>query len=334
MHIDCYAALDKGKYLKKYRYESKPLNNWEIEVEISHCGICHSDIHLIDDDWDISSYPLVPGHEIIGFVKKKGKNVNVLKINDRVGIGWQSSACFSCESCIRGLDNLCSQQKATCVDGHGGFARSIIIDSRYAFRIPENLRSGNAAPLLCGGITVYSPLRFYNVSPPMKVGVIGIGGLGHLAIQFAAAFGCEVTAFSTTPEKQEEAVKFGAKNFISGKDHKVLRKSVNSLDFIISTVFSDLDWNRYLSILRPAGKLCFVGAPTNSISIPAHQLIVSRKSVCGSNIGSRHQIEEMLRFADRHNITAQTEVVPMSEVNTAIEKVRNNKARYRIVLKN
>jgi len=334
MHIECYAAYDAGKPLEKFRYEPKLLGPWEIEVEVTYCGICHSDIHLIDDDWGISSYPLVPGHEIIGTVTAKGKSVNVLKRSNRVGIGWQCGACMTCEYCLSGRENLCPKKKATCVDQYGGFAQSVRVDSRFAFRLPEELDSESAGPLLCGGITVYSPLRIYGVTAPMKVGVIGIGGLGHFALQFARAFGCEVTAFSSTPEKEKEALKLGAHRFIPSKDTHALRKAKNSLDFIISTVFVDLDWERYLTILKPGGKLCFVGAPENPILVPAHQLIVSQKSVCGSNTGSLHMIREMLDFSARHGITAQTEIMPMSDVNKAIQKVRDNKARYRIVLKN
>ena len=333
--LNGYAALKVGSPLVNYQWDPGQLGAWEVEVKVTHCGVCHSDVHLVDNDWHSSTYPLVPGHEIVGTVSVKGRSVNVLKRGDRVGIGWQSGACLVCEDCISGRDNLCAKKKATCSGGNfGGFADSVRVDSRFAFKIPDGLESEAAAPLMCGGITVYTPLRMYGIIPPMKVGVIGIGGLGHMALQFANAYGCEVTAFSSSPEKEKEARKFGAHHFVSSADKKALNKKSKSLDFIISTVYSDLDWEKYLHILKPTGKLCFVGKPEENVSVPVGNLIIYRQSVCGSNIGSRYMIQEMLEFAARHNITPKTESMPMEKAESAIVKVRNNKARYRVVLKN
>ncbi len=331
-NIRSYAAKKAGGQLEQYDYDPGQLGGWEIDVDVSHCGICHSDVHLIDNDWDISAYPLVPGHEIVGTVAMKGKHVDVLKRGDRVGIGWQSGACFSCDYCLTGRENLCTHQKATCVDQYGGFADRIHVDSRFAFKIPESLDSVTTAPLLCGGITVYSPLRLYGVIPPMRVGVIGIGGLGHMALQFARAFGCEVTAFSSHSDKKDEAKQFGAHKFVSSTDSKALNTVKNSLDFIITTVFVDLDWEKYLRILKPGGKLCVVGSPPQPIPAVGHQLIVFEQGVVGSNTGGRYMIREMLDFAARHNIKARTEPMPMSDANKGINRVRDNDARYRVVL--
>jgi uncharacterized zinc-type alcohol dehydrogenase-like protein len=250
-----------------------------------------------------------------------------------VGIGWQRSACLTCEFCARGEENLCPQNEAICMGHYGGFAEAIRTDSRFVFPIPETLDSEHVGPLMCGGITVFSPLRRYGVQPTMKVGVIGIGGLGHLALQFARAFGCEVTAFSTSPDKETEARSFGAHFFVNSKDKSAMKKAIDSLDFILNTIYVDIDWAVYLNILRPNGQLCTVAASPNPISLPVFPLMGGQKSICGSVIGGRAVIMEMLEFAARHGIQAKTEVVPMSEVNAAVDKVRRGKARYRMVLK-
>jgi alcohol/geraniol dehydrogenase (NADP+) len=332
MTIHAQAAMASKQSLKPFQYEPTALGPHDIEVAITHCGICHSDIHLIDNDWGVSSYPLVPGHEIIGTIVNAGGDVKHLKQGQRVGVGWQRGSCLVCEQCVKGDENLCPENRATCVGNHGGFAECIRTDGRFAFAIPDSLSSENAAPLLCGGATVYSPLKHYGVVPSMRVGVVGIGGLGHLALQFANAFGCEVTAFSSTPEKEKEARDFGAHRFVASASASDLKKATGSLDFILSTAFANLDWGAYLQLLRPNGKLCFVGVPSAPIHFHIGALLGGQKSVCASVIGSRNTIREMLDFAARHDIEAMTEVMPLADVNKAIEKVRANKARYRMVL--
>ncbi len=334
MKIDAYAAMAARQALLPFAYDPDNLGPWDIEVAITHCGICHSDVHLIDNDWQNSVYPLVPGHEIVGTVTQVGSQIAHLQKGDRVGIGWQRSACMDCEWCRKGEENMCLRNEATCNGHFGGFAKAIRADGRFAFKIPENLASENAAPLLCGGATVYSPLRLYDVRPEMKVGVIGIGGLGHLAVQFVRAFGCEVTAFSSSADKEAEARGFGAHHFVLGSDKGAFERGARSLDFIISTVYADLDWGTYLSLLRPHGKLCFVGAAANPVTFHVFQLMMGQVSMCGSVIGGRASIAEMLEFAARHKIVARTEAVPMDQVNNAITKVRQGKARYRMVLVN
>ncbi|MBF0239215.1 MAG: NAD(P)-dependent alcohol dehydrogenase [SAR324 cluster bacterium] len=334
MNINSYAAKKEGSTLESHDYELEDnLQADEVTVQITHCGICHSDLHLIDNDWGISSYPMIPGHEIIGTIQQLGSHVMGLTEGQRVGIGWQCGACLRCEQCLEGYDNLCSSQQATCVGRPGGFASKIRVSSHYVFPIPDNLASENAAPLLCAGATVYSPLRIYDVRPAMKVGVIGIGGLGHLALQFASAFGCEVTAFSSSPNKEEEARSFGAHHFVASQNTRQLRKASGSLDFILSTVFANLDWPAYVSLLKPRGRLCVVGAPAEPLQIPAY-LLLGHRSVCGSQIGSRIMIREMLEFAARHQILAKTEIFEMKDANLALERVRKNEVRYRAVLKN
>lgn len=334
MSIKAFAAREARGRLEAFQYDPKPLGPFDIEVKISHCGICHSDIHLIDNDWMFSQYPLVPGHEIVGHITATGSAVKHLEVGRRVGIGWQCGSCFQCDACASGNENLCASNQATCAGNFGGFADAIRVDGRFAFVIPDKLESENAAPLLCGGITVYSPLRDYDVKPHMKVGVIGIGGLGHLALQFSRAWGCDVTAISSSPDKEKEAKGFGAHHFLPLRDKAALEAAGASLDFIISTAHVDLDWRLFMSMLKPKGKLCIVGAAPGPITVSAFDLIMGRRSVCGSLIGGRMAIREMLEFAARHSIKASTELKPMSDVNDAVNKTRQGQARYRMVLKN
>jgi len=334
MPIRAWAAPAAGKPLAPFEYEPAPLGPNDVEIAVSHCGICHSDLHLVDNDWGISVYPLVPGHEIVGEVRALGPAVTHLAVGQRVGVGWQRGACLVCEWCLRGEENLCPHNQATCVGHPGGYAEAIRLDARFAFPIPQALASRNAGPLLCGGATVYSPLRRRGVRPEMKVGVIGIGGLGHMALQFARAMGCEVTAFSSTPEKADEARGFGAQRFVVTRDPKALAAERGRHDFILSTLFAPLDWAAYVQALRPNGKLIFVGVPSAPIDLPPGLLLGGQKSIGGSAIGSRHVIAEMLEFAARHKIEAQTETLPMRDVNAAFARLRANKARYRIVLEN
>lgn len=329
--IDAYAAHEAGASLAPYDFEPDALGPHDVEIAITHCGICHSDLHLIDNDWQTSQYPLIPGHEIVGTVAHKGPLVTHVDVGARVGVGWQCGSCLQCEWCERGDENLCSESVETCVGRPGGFADRIRVDGRFAFSIPDALSSEVAAPLLCGGITVYSPLQQY-ARPQSRVGVIGIGGLGHLAIRFARAMGCEVTAFSSTAAKEEEARAHGAHRFVSSVDDAALKAQRESLDLIISTVNSQLNWKRYVSALRPDGVLSLVGALAEPVSIHTGMLMGRRRSVTSSPIGGRFTMREMLDFAARHGIGAQVETLPMSEVNTALDRLRRNDVRYRFVL--
>lgn len=331
--IHAFAAFKAKQPLQPYEYREPKLQPHEVVIQIDYCGLCYSDVHLIDNDWLISKYPLVPGHEIIGTILEKGSQVRGVDQGQRIGVGWQSSSCLSCEHCIGAEETFCTAKERTCIDRFGGFADKIVVDSRFVYSIPEKLDSETAAPLLCGGITVYSPFKIYGVQAPMSVAVIGIGGLGHLALQFGRAFGCDVTAISSSKDKKTEAHAFGASHFISLDTPSALEKAICSFDFILSTVHADLDWNLIATLLRPKGRLCFVGLPQNDIKIPARLLISGNRSLCGSGTGSRALMQEMLQFAARHQIKAKTELFPLSEINQAIERLKNNKARYRIVLK-
>ncbi|GAB4517724.1 MAG: NAD(P)-dependent alcohol dehydrogenase [Anaerolineae bacterium] len=330
--IHAYAAHAPKESLVNFDYAPAELGPHDVEIQISHCGICHSDIHIIDGDWG-GSFPVVAGHEIVGTVTGRGALVTHIAIGQRVGVGWQSGSCMTCEWCVRGETNLCPNSVATCRGRYGGFADRIQTDSRFAFPIPEDMDSENAAPLLCAGITVYNPLRHFGVLSSSRVGVIGIGGLGHLGVQFANKFGCEVTAFSTSPDKEGEARGFGAHHFINSRDESALKQQRNSLDFILCTVNVNLDWNAYMRMLRPNGMLCFVGAMPGNFEVP-HSAFSRQRSVRSGNIGDRDTMREMLEFAARHHVQAMTEAIPMPEVNAALDKVRQNQARYRMVLTN
>lgn len=331
MKIKAYAVQAPKEKLLPFSYEAGELLADEVEITISHCGICHSDLHLMDNDWGISKYPLVPGHEIIGEVSAVGTKVTLASIGQRVGLGWQCGACLRCEWCLQGQENLCQQHQATAVAHHGGFAEKVRAHERFVFTIPENLSSETAAPLLCAGITVYSPIKIYNVKPHMRIGIIGIGGLGHLALQFYRALGCEVTAFSTSPVKEKEAMELGANFFVDVQDSAFMKNYTSRYDFILSTTPGYLDIEHYLNLLRPNGKICIVGvAPPIKVSVGT--LINGNKTICGSGIGDTQTIREMLDFAAKNNIAARIKTFPMSDANFACDAVRNNSVRYRAVL--
>ncbi|MBL0015364.1 MAG: NAD(P)-dependent alcohol dehydrogenase [Bacteroidetes bacterium] len=332
MKINAFAAQESGATLQPFSFESNPPKAGEVLVKLTHCGICHSDLHLIDNDWRASKYPLVPGHEAIGTVIELGEQVPWLQLGQTVGIGWQAGSCGYCEWCVQGQEQLCSKNVATCNGRYGGFADHLLVDARFAFPIPAALAPENAAPLLCGGITVYSPLRNYDVRHWHKVAVVGIGGLGHLAIQFASAMGCEVWALSHSANKENEAKTLGAHHFVATSDPNSLKALRGSLDFILVTATADLDWKPYVAALRPNGRICFVTGHATQLDVPASALLAN-KGILGSQIGGRALMQEMLEFAARKGIVAKTEVMPLANVNAALDKVRDGSVRYRMVLK-
>jgi uncharacterized zinc-type alcohol dehydrogenase-like protein len=323
-----------GAHLLPYKYDPGELNANEVEVKISHCGVCHSDVHLIDNDWGLSKFPFIPGHEIVGSVVAVGSGVADRAVGERVGIGWQADSCGICEWCRQGEEHLCAKSQPTCVGRNGGYADRIRVNSKFAIPVPKVLESEHVAPLLCGGITVYSPLRNHGVRPSSRVGIIGIGGLGHMGLQFAKAFGAEVTAFSTSKDKEEEAKSLGAHHFVNTRDTGALKKVAGSFDFLLSTVSADQDWPAYVNALRPKGTLCVVGVPPSGISLQAFPLIAGQKAVSGSPTGSPRDLHEMLDVAARHGVKAITERFAMAKANDAVAKVKKNQVRYRAVLAN
>jgi uncharacterized zinc-type alcohol dehydrogenase-like protein len=328
------AAHAAGAHLLPYKYDPGDLSGDDVEVKISHCGVCHSDVHLIDNDWGLSKYPFIPGHEIVGTVTALGDRVKALKTGDRVGIGWQANSCGICEWCRKGEEHLCPQSQPTCIGRNGGYADAVRVNWRFAVKVPENLESENVAPLLCGGITVYSPLRNTGVRPSWRVGVIGIGGLGHMGLQFAKAFGAEVTAFSTSKDKEEEALRLGAHHFVNTRATNAMKKLAGSFDLLLSTVNADQDWGGYINALRPKGTLCVVGVPPSAIALQAFALVGQQRSVSGSPTGSPSDLAEMLDVAARHGVKAVTERFAMDKANEAVAKVKKNQVRYRAVLAN
>jgi uncharacterized zinc-type alcohol dehydrogenase-like protein len=332
--IPGYAVHAAGAELLPFKYEASDLAPHDVEIKITHCGVCRSDLHLIDNDWGMSKYPFIPGHEIVGTVSSVGSEVKNLAGGDRVGVGWQADSCGHCEWCRKGEEQLCAQSQPTCVHRHGGYAESIRVNARFALKIPDQLESHSAAPLLCAGITVYQPLRLYGVNPSSRVGVIGIGGLGHIALQFARTFGAEVTAFSSTASKEDEALALGAHHFVNTRESKGLKRLAGSFDLILSTINADQDWQAYLTALRPHGTLCFVGVPPSPVATPAFSLIGVMKSMSGCNTGSPVQIAEMLDVAARHGVKARVECFPMAKANDAVKRARKNQVRYRAVLTN
>jgi uncharacterized zinc-type alcohol dehydrogenase-like protein len=332
--ISGLAVHAAGAQLLPYKYKVADLPAQEIEVKISHCGVCHSDVHLIDNDWGISKYPFIPGHEIVGTVTAVGSEVKDRKVGERVGIGWQADSCGICEWCRQGEEHLCAKAQPTCVGRNGGYADAIRVNSRFAIPVPEALESENVAPLLCGGITVYSPLRNWLARPSSRVGVVGIGGLGHMGLQFARAFGCEVTAFSTSKDKEAEAKSLGAHNFVNTRDNGALKAVGGSFDLILSTVSADQDFQSFVGALRPKGTLIVLGVPPAPLQIAGFSLIAGQKAIAGSPTGSPRDLHEMLDVAARHNIKAITESFAMKDANKAVERVKKNKVRYRAVLKN
>ncbi len=323
-----------GAHLLPYRYDAGELAPDDVEVRISHCGVCHSDVHLIDNDWGLSKYPFIPGHEIVGMVTQVGSRVKARKVGERVGIGWQADSCGICEWCRQGEEHLCPRSQPTCIGRNGGYADAIRVNWRFAVSVPESLESENVAPLLCGGITVYSPLRNLGVRPSSRVGVVGIGGLGHMGLQFARAFGAEVTAFSTSRDKEEEARRLGAHHFVNTRETNAMKKLAGSFDLILSTVSADQDWMGYINALRPKGTLCVVGVPPSPIALQAFALIGQQRAVAGSPTGSPHDLEQMLDVAARHHVKAVTERFQMEKANEAVARVKKNQVRYRAVLAN
>jgi uncharacterized zinc-type alcohol dehydrogenase-like protein len=323
-----------GAQLLPYKYDPGALQAAEVEIKISHCGVCHSDIHLIDNDWGMSKYPFIPGHEIVGTVTAVGSSVKDRAVGERVGVGWQADSCGICEWCRQGDEHLCAKSQPTCVGRNGGYADKIRVNSRFAIPVPPSLESENVAPLMCGGITVYSPLRNHGVRPSSRVGVVGIGGLGHMGIQFAKAFGAQVTAFSTSKDKEAEARTLGAHHFVNTRDTGALKKVAGSFDLLLSTVSADQDWQAYVTALRPKGTLCIVGAAPSPVQLQAFSLIAGQKAVSGSPSGSPRDLFEMLDVAARHGVKAITERFAMAKANDAIAKVKKSQVRYRAVLAN
>lgn len=332
--INAYAAQEAGGKLEPFSYEAGELSPTEVEIDVLHCGICHSDLSMIDNDWGMTQYPLVAGHEVIGKIAEVGSSVQNLKKGTTVGLGWHAGYCGHCHPCKSGDQNLCQSAQSTIVAHHGGFADKVRADAASVVAIPDGIDPESAGPLLCGGITVFNPLVQFDVKSTDRVAVIGIGGLGHIALQFLNAWGCEVTAFTSSDSKKEEALKLGAHKTLNSRDPAEIEAAADSFDFIISTVNVKLDWNLYVNTLKPKGRLHFVGATMEPLDLAVFPLLMGQRSVSGSPVGSPATIESMLDFANLHGIKPQVETYPMAEINEAFDHLKSGKARYRIVLSN
>lgn len=320
----------KSKFVKQ-EIDLGRLGDEDVEVEVDYCGICHSDLSTLNNDWGMAIFPAVLGHEVVGRITAKGPGVKALNIGQKVGIGWTSGSCMHCKQCMSGNHNFCPESVATIIGHKGGFASHVRSHWAWTFPIPENLPMADTGPLLCGGITVFNPLVTFT-KPTDKVGVVGIGGLGHLAVKFAAALGCEVTAFTSSESKYDEAREFGAHKVVSSKDSGAIQKLAGTFDLILITVNVPLDWTALINALSPKGRLHFVGVVPDAIPVFAFPLIASERSISGSPIGSPSMTSTMLEFAARHHIIPKTEHFPMDKINEAFEHLATGKARYRIVL--
>jgi len=327
-----YAASKQGGDLETFEYDLEGIGPGEVDVDVEFCGICHSDLSMIDNEWGMSAYPLVAGHEVAGRVRQVGEGVTHVKAGDRVGVGWFSSSCMSCRQCLKGRQNLCAQGQGTIVGRHGGFADRVRCDAVWAIPIPEGVSLEKAGPLFCGGATVFTPIAEFGLRPTDRVGVIGIGGLGHMALMFLNEWGCEVTAFTSSESKMEEAKRLGAHRCVNSRDAEAIKKEAGRFDLIISTVNVSLEWSAYLQALAPQGRFHNVGAVLDPMPISAFDLMFGQKQMSGSPVGSIGATMDMLDFCARHGIEPVTERFPMSKVNDALQHLRDGKARYRVVL--
>lgn len=333
MSIKAYSSETADSPFKLTDYDPGDLGANEVEIDVAYCGICHSDLSMLKNDWGMTEYPIVPGHEISGTVSSVGTAVTHLKAGQRVGLGWYAGSCQTCESCLAGDHNLCASAQGTIIGHHGGFANKVRSQALWATPIPDALDLSAVGPLFCGGITVFNPIVQNKVSPTDRIAVVGIGGLGHMALQFLNKWGCEVTAFSTSPEKEDDARELGAHHFINSRDEAALDAAAGSFDMILVTVNVELDWEKYIAALRPKGTLHLVGAAPK-VESAVFPLLAAQKSIGASPLGSPSTTARMVDFAARHGIAPRTEILPMSEIDAAFAKLEKEQPAHRIVLQN
>lgn len=332
-NFNAYAATEAGGQLAPFAYDPGPIGADEVEIKVTACGVCHSDVSMINNDWRASRYPLVPGHEVVGEIAALGSGVSHLKVGQMVGVGWTSHSCQTCSPCLSGRQQRC-QTGTTTIAGRGGFADRIRVQHIWAVPLPDGIDVQSAGPLFCGGITVFAPFLDFDLRPTDRVGIIGIGGLGHLAVQFANAWGCEVTAFTSSTDKDDELKALGAHRVVNSRDDAAIKAERGYFDYILTTVNVSLNWPLYMRALRPEGKLITVGIVPEPMGIPANALVGGARMVAGSDTGPPDMVAKMLEFCVRHDIKPMIETFPMSECNAAIERLESGKARYRIVLEN
>jgi uncharacterized zinc-type alcohol dehydrogenase-like protein len=339
-----YAAMKANDLLGPFSFERREPREHDVVIDIKYCGICHSDIHQARDEWsdyrDECIFPMVPGHEIAGVVAAVGKSVTKYKVGDKVGVGCYVDSCRNCPECRQGLEQYCTVGTIWTYNGrdkegtptYGGYSDRIVVDENYALRMPENLPLEACAPLLCAGITLYSPLKHWNAGPGKKVAIVGMGGLGHMGVKLAHALGAEVTVLSQSLSKQADGKRFGASHYYATSDPETFTKLAGTFDLVINTVSATLDWNQYLNLLKLNGTMVVVGLPEKDIPVGAFSLTAHRRSLAGSQIGGIREIQEMLDFCGKHGVACDIEMVPIQKVNEAYERVLKSDVRYRFVI--
>ena len=336
-----YAAESASAPLAPIRFDRRDPGAKDVQIDIIYCGVCHSDLHQARNEWHNTVYPCVPGHEIVGRVTAVGNDVSKFKVGDLAGVGCMVDSCRTCENCRDGLEQYCNNGFVGTYNGpdkisggmtFGGYTKAIVVDQDFVLRIPENLDLKGVAPLLCAGITTYSPLRHWKVTKGQKVGVVGLGGLGHMAVKIAHAMGAEVYLFTTSPNKVEDAKRLGATDVVLSKDADAMAKHAESFDFIIDTVSADHDVNPYIAALKRDGTLCQVGAPTDPLKVAAFSVIWKRRQFAGSLIGGIAETQEMLDFCAEHGITSDVEMIKMADIETAYERMVKSDVKYRFVI--
>jgi alcohol dehydrogenase (NADP+) len=338
LHTKGYAAPSPKSPLVPYEFERREVGDQDILIEIAYCGVCHSDIHQARDEWGGSMFPMVPGHEIVGRVTKVGRRVERFKVGEQAGVGCMVDSCRVCDPCRRDLEQFCEKGAAFTYNGtemdrktptYGGYSSQVVVSERFALKIPAGLNLAEAAPLLCAGITTYSPLRHWKCKQGDRVGVVGLGGLGHMAVKLAAAMGAEVTMLSTSRAKEADARRLGAQNFALTTEEATFTKLANRFDLIIDSVSAPHDYNKYIAMLRVDGTMVLVGVPPAPTPVAAFPLIVGRRSLSGSLIGGIAETQEMLNFCGQHKLGADVEVIPIQKINDAYERMMRNDVRYR-----
>ncbi len=340
-NIRGYAAMAAGKPLEPYTFSRRDPGPNDVLIDIRYCGICHSDVHQARDEWGGSIFPMVPGHEIVGTVAQVGARVKRFKVGGTVGVGCMVDSCRTCKPCKRGEEQYCDRHVSWTYNGtemdqktptYGGYATQIVVDQGYVLRMPDKLPPEQAAPLLCAGITTYSPLRHWKVGKGNTLAVVGLGGLGHMAVKIGAALGAEVTVLSHSEKKRKDAKRLGAADFVLVPDSKSLAALGQRFDFILDTVSAQHDMNAYLETLKTDGTLILVGAPDTPLSINALHLVIRRRRLVGSLVGGIEETQEMLDFCAKHRIPSDVEVIPIQEVNEAYDRVVRGDVRYRFVI--
>ncbi|MGI0018747.1 MAG: NAD(P)-dependent alcohol dehydrogenase [Nitrosotalea sp.] len=340
MKVQGYAAQQAKSPLGPFSFERREPGDHDIVIDIEYCGICHTDIHQVGDEWEGSIFPMVPGHEITGIVSKTGPKVTKYKTGDRVGVGCFVDSCRKCDACNKNLEQYCTNGMVTTYNGtekdgsitQGGYSNKIVVDENYVLRIPELIPLDSAAPLLCAGITLYSPLMHWKAGPGKKVAIIGLGGIGHMGVKIAHALGAEVTVLSHSLKKQEDGKKLGADHFYATSDPATFEKLKGHFDLIINTVSADIDWNQYLELLTLDGTMVVVGIPEKQTPVGSFPLVAGRRSLAGSLIGGIKETQEMLDFCGKNNIASEIELIPIQKVNEAYKRILASDVRYRFVI--